>query len=313
MAPAQWRYDQWNDEWVCEECHYSKAFYHEEDLKDHLENAHWYCRPCDQTFASKAALNSHWSRSSRHLGRYCELCEDLIPTYEDLHGHNAQVHHPCEGCSTTFRYQRDCHQHGRVEHPWCEVHKRAFRSVQNYQAHMRSAAHVARNHACPFRCGRAFIDRATVVQHLEAGTCSSGVNRSMIDNYLRTHDKSRFITTGSAHKLLEGPAPAIKYIASERSYDFHRAAYVCVLCNGSFGTLRGLNAHLASPRHTYAGANGPNGEKLYKCPNSACGKKFATLSGVVQHAEAGSCGVLRLGGMTTTLDSVLGNMRLLTL
>lgn len=88
---------------------------------------------------------------------------------------------------------------------------------------------------------------------------------------------------------------------------------MCVLCQGGFTTLRGLNAHLASPRHAYAGANGTSGEKAYKCPNSACGRKFATLSGVVQHAESGSCGVLQMRGMSRALDDVLGDMRRLTL
>lgn len=135
----------------------------------------------------------------------------------------------------------------------------------------------------------------------------------MIDQFLRSHDRDHFITTGAPRKMLGGPEPLTQYIATEKSYDHSRGAYVCVLCQGGFTTLRGLNAHLASPRHAYAGASSAGGEKPYKCPILACGKQFATLSAVVQHAESGSCGVLQVRGMTRALDDDLGDMRRLTL
>ncbi|GAA5971292.1 hypothetical protein JCM11641_008297 [Rhodosporidiobolus odoratus] len=90
--------------------------------------------------------------------------------------------------------------------------------------------------------------------------------------------------------------------------------YRCVLCNNTFTDLRGLNQHLLSPRHSYGNGAAPGSEdKLYKCPNVACAKKFATLSGLVQHAEAGGCGVMRIRGVQQTFDSVMGGMKRLAL
>ena len=73
--------------------------------------------------------------------------------------------------------------------------------------HMRSEAHVGRNQPCPFRCGGMFTDRSAVAQHLEADACASGVTRAMIDEFLRTHDRDRFMHLGSDRRL--GSADAV--------------------------------------------------------------------------------------------------------
>ncbi|GAA5955971.1 hypothetical protein JCM8115_004376 [Rhodotorula mucilaginosa] len=311
MAPANWYYDSDTDDFVCDDCDLS--FYRKSQLMRHLGDAHWYCSSCDQTFGSMEARRRHWANASAHRGQFCNLCDCLIPAYEDMATDESERHWPCQGCDLIFATEGGHNRHGQQDHPWCHTHKRAFRSQANYEAHMRSSAHVGRRQPCPFGCGHNFADRSSVAQHLEAGTCSSGVTRAMVDQFLRTHDRNRFITTGPPRQLIGGPEPVTRYIATERSYSHSRGAYVCVLCQSAFTPLRGLNAHLASPRHTYAGASGASGDKAYKCPNSACGRKLATLSGVVQHAESGSCGVLQVRGMTRALDTVLGDMRRLTL
>lgn len=179
---------------------------------------------------------------------------------------------------------------------------------------MHSAEHVGRNQPCPFQCGRMFPDRSAVALHLEAGSCSSGVTRAMIDNFMRTHDQQRLVTAAQP-MLIEGPASnsqTCTMYATERSYDHRRQAYVCVLCNNTFKALRSLNAHLSSPRHAYTDVDDANRQKLYKCPNKACNRPFTTLSGVIQHAEYGDCGVLQVRGMNRALDQVLGQTRMIT-
>ncbi|GAA5980165.1 hypothetical protein JCM10908_001557 [Rhodotorula pacifica] len=312
MPPANWCYDNDLERWVCDDCEWT--FDEKSDVLEHLEDDHWYCRPCDYIYNSEESRRQHWANASKHAGDYCSFCESLVSPGDTMEEHDEAMHWPCRGCEQVFDSSEACARHGQDSHPWCSVHKRAFLSQANYEAHLRSAAHVGRTQPCPFRCGGTFTDRSAVAQHLEGGACSSGVTRAKIDKFLRSYDQSRFITTGRPQNLIGGPEPVTKYIATEKSWNASRNAYVCVLCNGSFGTLRGLNAHLASPRHTYAGVNGSGeGEKPYKCPNTACGKKFSTLSGVVQHAESGSCGVLQVRGMTSALDGVLGGMRRLTL
>ena len=164
------------------------------------------------------------------------------------------------------------------------------------------------------QCGRMFPDRSAVALHLEAGSCSSGVTRAMIDNFMRTHDQQRLVTAAQP-MLIEGPASnsqTCTMYATERSYDHRRQAYVCVLCNNTFKALRSLNAHLSSPRHAYTDVDDANRQKLYKCPNKACNRPFTTLSGVIQHAEYGGCGVLQVRGMNRALDQVLGQTRMIT-
>lgn len=169
---------------------------------------------------------------------------------------------------------------------------------------MRSEAHVGRTHPCPCRCGRSFTDRATVTQHLEAVTCLSGITHAAVDQAMPSMDNKRFFTTDAAASSQEAIPPA-RRVATEESYDPKRNLYVCALCNSGFKTLPGLNAHLSSPRHTFAGANGSTGERRYKCPSTTCDKRFATLSGAVQHAENGTCGVTIVGEVNKALNSIL--------
>ena len=168
---------------------------------------------------------------------------------------------------------------------------------------MRSEAHVGRTHLCPCRCGRSFTDRATVIQHLEAGTCSSGITRAAVHQAMPSIAHKRFFTTDAATSQ-ETIWPA-RRVATVDSHDAARNLFVCALCNSGFKTLPGLNAHLSSPRHTFAGANGSTSEKRYKCPKTTCDKRFATLSGAVQHAENGTCGVTVADEVNRALNSIL--------
>ncbi|GAA6023887.1 hypothetical protein JCM8202_001273 [Rhodotorula sphaerocarpa] len=266
--------------------------------------------PCQRGFASEGALYSHYANSSNHA--YCILCRSFFDLHTQLRYHQEDEHWACDVCDRIFQSELGRHEHSRQSHPYCTTHRRAFHTPANLNAHLNGSEHVQKNQPCPFRCGRMFVDRSAVVLHLEQGACPSGVNRTLIDNYLRANDRNRFITTSGPRLLLEGPAPTSTYIATERSWDHSRGAYVCVLCHGKFTTLRGLNAHLASPRHAYANETSPSGEKLYKCPSRNCARSFATLSGVVQHAEYGNCGVLQQAGMSRMLDGVIGDTRRLT-
>ncbi|GAA5860440.1 hypothetical protein JCM3774_000421 [Rhodotorula dairenensis] len=292
----------------CNDC--SRAFDYRDELDDHLEFDHFGCLSCDLIFNSPAARRSHWANSRAHA--FCTLCDTFLDSQADLNNHKQVEHSCCQSCGTFFATENGCHEHARQAHPnlYCPSHRRFFMAPANFNAHMHSAEHVSRNQPCPFQCGRKFVDRSAVALHLESGACRSGVTRAMIDNFMRTHDQQRLVTA-SQPMLIEGPAPTSTIYATERSYDTYRQAYVCVLCNGTFKTLRSLNAHLASPRHAYAGTGDASGGKLYKCPNKACVKPFATLSGVIQHAEYGGCGVLQVRGMNRALDQILGQTRMI--
>ncbi|GAA5980163.1 hypothetical protein JCM10908_001556 [Rhodotorula pacifica] len=254
MAPTGCYFDSDDDEWVCDVC--GCTFDERSDALEHLESAndHWYCRPCDRLHKSQESRRRHWATSRKHAGRFCNYCDSLIAAGDTMNEHDEALHWPCRGCDRVFRTSEARASHGKASHPWCTVHKRAFLSQANYEAHMRSAAHVGRTQPCPYRCRNTFTNRSAVVLHLEVGACASGVTRAKVDEFLRSHD------------------------------------------------------------HTFAGVNGPgDGEKPYKCSNTECSKKFSTLSGVMQHVESGSCGVLQTRGTDSALDSLLDDLRRLTL
>lgn len=175
---------------------------------------------CHKAFHTEHARQSHWARAANHAGRYCELCSHLIAENETMAKHDRRRHWPCRACGDVFGTSDERNSHGEQKHQWCAVHKRAFMNEANYDAvsfssllwrydfelihprgqHMRSEAHVGRTHPCPCRCGRSFTDRAAVIQHLEAGTCSSGVTRAAVDQAMPAIDNKHFFTTDAASK-----------------------------------------------------------------------------------------------------------------
>ncbi|GAA6034323.1 hypothetical protein JCM8097_002668 [Rhodosporidiobolus ruineniae] len=286
-------------------------------LLKHLESSsrHDYCRQCDRDFVSPEALRSHYANSPSHS--FCTLCDTHCDDSDELNDHYRDSHWACEGCSLIFATEIGRYEHGRQAHPFCITHRRAFRSQANLNAHLNSSAHVSRSVLCPTGCGAPFVSRSAAIQHLETGLCPSGLTRAKIDYHVQRLDPSRLITSGSQQLL---PAPdsrsvtTTSYVATERSWDPDQRAYRCFLCSRLFNSLHGLNQHLLSPRHTHSNKNSSSSSpKLYKCPNRTCAKQFATLSGLVQHAEADSCGVIRAPVVQRTLDSVMGSMRALTL
>jgi len=157
-------------------------------------------------------------------------------------------------------------------------------------------------------CPRRFASHSDVVLHLESGTCNSGVNRHMIDAYVLKHDMRnvitnprRMITNGATREYTPPPT----YTATNQAWN--GSSWECYFCHTEFPTKPQLNQHLASPKHSAT----PN--KIYKCPNSACGKQFSALSGLGQHIEKGSCGVQRFSGVKNTINDLMGGMKRLAL
>ena len=171
--------------------------------------------------------------------------------------------------------------------------------------------HKPKDLPCLMRgCSKRFASHSDVILHLESGTCNSGVTRHMIDAYVLKHDVNnvitnprRMITGGSTN--YETYTPPSTYIANDRAWN--GSFWECYFCHAELSTMAQLNQHLASPKHSTT----PN--KIYKCPNVACGKQLSTLSGLGQHIERGSCGVERFKGVKNTINSLMGGMKRLTL
>lgn len=150
-----------------------------------------------------------------------------------------------------------------------------------------------------------------MVAHLESSSCVSGLTRSQIDRYVATADRHNIIT--NPDRMIgygdQRPVDPPKWIATPAAFNPATGAYECYFCpRRLFGTIQALNKHLASPKHS-----GPD-IKQYRCPQRDCQIKFATLSRLCQHMEAGSCGVLRFNKhITDAMDQLINGTRRLGL
>lgn len=140
-----------------------------------------------------------------------------------------------------------------------------------------------------------------MILHLESGSCRSGVNRRVIDNYVRQYDRSNFITNPS-RLLTAGNSENISYGATQASWN--GSSYECYLCHSDFVSLHALNQHLASPRHQ---------SRIYNCPLNSCRIEFSTLSALCQHIESERCGVGKFRVVQNTMNEVVGRVGRITM
>ncbi|TVY83704.1 hypothetical protein LSUE1_G001131 [Lachnellula suecica] len=157
--------------------------------------------------------------------------------------------------------------------------------------HMHSKTHSSM--ACPF-CKGKYATASGVVIHLESGRCSSGLDRHKINEAIRKLDRNNVITK----PMLTMPGYGQpETIATNRAWNGR--GYECYLCPKEFGTLQGLNAHLKSPFHD---------QEIYRCPKGGCGRNYKLLSGLVQHVESESCGLMQFGQVQRQARNGIENM-----
>lgn len=170
--------------------------------------------------------------------------------------------------------------------------------------HLNSSTHRPKDVACPGRCGGRFVSRSALVLHLENGACASGIDRNMVNRVVRQYDTSNIITDPA--RLIGGSSGTaqqeVSYIATGASWNGR--GYQCYLCNSVHSSLRGLNQHLASPKHQ---------DEIYVCRGSSCGQRFRVLSALVAHIESEKCGISKFKYVQSTMDSLLGQIGRLTL
>ncbi|KAH0837858.1 hypothetical protein J3R83DRAFT_6085 [Lanmaoa asiatica] len=290
----------------CDRC--DRSFQSWNSYRQHILNSprHNICDECDRDFDSWWGLHQHYIQSPRH--HYCRECYSHFEDHEELIDHCLAVHHYCESCDQFFRSEHGLQEHDRQSHYYCVDCRRFFNSESNLRApidnlpqHMNSSVHRPKNVPCAFEfrgCTQSFVSKSAMILHLESGSCVSGANRTMINRWVRLHDRNNTITDPS--RLLTDGGGATRYFATERSWNSYTNAYECVLCHKTFGTLDALNRHLASPKHE---------DKIYRCPLSTCLTTFSTLSALCQHVESERCGVLRFRAAREGMDHLLSNMQ----
>ncbi|KAI0743128.1 hypothetical protein C8Q80DRAFT_1192899 [Daedaleopsis nitida] len=285
----------------CERC--DRWFNPERALEQHKDNSagHNICYPCDRDFTTHRGLIQHYTQSLRHA--YCQYCDEHFDDFDDLHEHYEEEHHWCDLCNKFFQSEFGLHEHRRQSHAdrYCVPCKRMFRNPHNLLQHENSSIHRGLQFACPMKgCDRWFVSLSALVLHLEAGTCTSGMTRKMLDELIARYDKRHIIT--NPDRLLTGPGGTSRARtqvtdewATERAWNGR--AYECYLCHKTFATLLALNAHLRSPAHA---------DKMYHCPTAfgGCGTEFRTMSAFCQHMENAKCGAHRF--RSTIEDYVRG-------
>ncbi|KAI9051551.1 hypothetical protein LZ554_004597 [Drepanopeziza brunnea f. sp. 'monogermtubi'] len=232
------------------------------------------CDPCDRWFNSDHAYQMHLDNSILHV---------QSPEFE------------CEACDRTFSSERSLHQHcSNSGHPYCIPCKRMFRNHNNLTQHQHSKTHVGRDTQCPF-CRASFVTVSGFTIHLESGSCpQSNLNRPKLNNLVQRLDRNNVIT----RPMLTMPGyENVETVATERAWN--GSAYACYLCTRKFASLRALNSHLSSPAHE---------EKVYRCPGGGCGRNYTLLSGLIQHVESESCGVMRFAQVQKHARNGIENM-----
>ena len=306
----------------CDRC--DRSFRSWPALQQHLDNSsnHHICDNCDLDFSTDWALTQHYVQSPHH--HYCQRCDEDFDDDDDLKTHYEDEHHYCGICEKVslylnffvtplsmipqqiFNSERGLHEHNRQKHWYCESCKRVFQNQNNLNSHLRSSIHKPAVFLCPGRnCNRSFISEAALVLHCEAGTCSSGVNRQVLNKVVSSMDRGSIIT--NPNRLLCDSPSSGRSTVWATSHCWNGTAFECVLCHREFRTLPALNSHLQSPVHE---------QSMYRCPPrwGGCNQDFRTLSGLFQHVESESCGVRRFqNNMRDAIGSLTDGMRRIAL
>jgi hypothetical protein len=206
-----------------------------------------------------------------------------------------------------FNTYAELQAHDRDVHTYCTDCQRSFQNETNLRHHLNSKLHRPADVRCPGRgCTKSFVSHAALLLHFESGTCPSRMTREQLNRLVVRADTNNYITNPA--RLLTGPlghseprAPVVSW-ATARSWN--GSAYECFLCNSTFDTLARLNQHLQSPRHE---------DRIYRCPKTDCLTEFVTLSGLCQHVEGGSCGVMMFRRVRDVMDGLTRGFNTLTM
>jgi hypothetical protein len=156
-------------------------------------------------------------------------------------------------------------------------------------------------------CNKSFVSLAALTLHFESGTCPSRMTREQLKRLVVRADTNNYITNAS--RLITGPLgwnepppSATTWPVGDRALAEWGRVRV-LLCNATFRSHARLNQCLQSPRHE---------DKTYRCPKTDCRTEFATLSGLCQHVEGGSCGVRMFRRVRDTMESLTRSLNMLT-
>ncbi|KAL4260273.1 hypothetical protein AB1N83_008315 [Pleurotus pulmonarius] len=241
---------------------------------------------------------------------YCDRCNTWFNNNHgyDHHIRSSPLHFICWSCNIDFQDRGGLEEHYRRSpmHFYCPSCQKFYTSQNALDNHLNSSIHRPKNVPCPMRgCGQSFISPAAVALHLEAGSCTSGMDRYQLDLLIQQYDRNHLITDPS--RLITdgtGGSSTTRYYATERAYNVYTGLFECYLCDHTFTSLFGLNQHLGSARHR---------QDVYICRFANCGARFRALSALCQHIESGTCGALQGTPYKRIMGNVMDSMKRLTM
>jgi len=194
---------------------------------------------------------------------------------------------------------------------FCQPCTRSFKSAANLDAHLRSRTHRPPVWDCEC-CSKLFVAFSALVFHWETSVGRNGHPSKTVDECALLIYKElgrrfsivdeRYVRTEGDVKLPPLPVDIASSIIPQVS------KYKCRLCSSKFKAYKDIEAHLSSPAHK---------AKMYMCPSSpvGCGKKFTTLSGLLQHLEPdvanSPCNMVRDGDAKILIHKIFRQLRTL--
>ncbi|KAK5173261.1 uncharacterized protein LTR77_001942 [Saxophila tyrrhenica] len=239
----------------------------------------------------------------------CETCPKLFATWNSCYQHRNATgrwapKHECHTCSKKFHSAEKAASHmARNDHyssRYCIDCKTFFQNENNLKQHRNSKLHRGSNNiTCPF-CKNGFMCASGLAHHLETGSCRNApsLNREKLFRVVCQADPTGFFTNMNVQF---GKSNA-RWEVNDAVYDYYRRARPCHLCSQGFATANGLSQHLNSPKHQ---------QKVYHCPKTSCGKKFAALAGLANHLESESCGLMRYEAVQKKFGRIMDSSRML--
>lgn len=217
-----------------------------------------HCKRCDRLFSSQSAYSQHVRDSSWH--NTCEDCDRDCLEGSDLIQHYkcSPCHHYCIDCNLHFDDQDELIDHYRTEngHAYCGWCSKVLKGQRGLDAHNKS-----RHYPCKL-CERVF----------------------RTENELKQHSRSK------AHQSAEIPC------ACGHLFTFH-AYWILHFERGSCPEAPDIDYHLVKTHvheierrchnRRLLIADPACEDRVYRCPDPSCTRRFDTFGALFQHIEAG--------------------------
>ncbi|KNZ81677.1 Zinc finger protein [Termitomyces sp. J132] len=212
--------------YYCQRC--DEHFNDIDELKDHYDDAHYWCRDCNSFFVNETGLHEHYRQSPQH--HYCAACRCPFQSASNLRSHSA-VHRPrdvpCRGKGCTL----------------------TFVSVSSMLLHLESGA-------CVSGLTRRIIDAK--IREWDRSNIITDPSRLLASSSPHAHSQTTYYATDAAwngsayecylcHGKYKNLAALNQHLASPRHQD---KVYVCpqATCRVKFTTLSALCQHIESER-----------------------------------------------------------------